>query len=310
MKKVHNAENHEKALDELFKRYEERGAAYNRSPEYTEQKTREIEMRANTRKSFKVSGQGARELHKYKNGVSGARRYMTDGDFTNYYKATRDYTPDANMELDTTVLLQRMDQVRYGKKDNMNNKYNKNDVKSKLKAEADKTNPKNVKKEVETKKSVSTEKKQAKASSKIKEVAKVAAKTWIPLEERNEEKVVQGGKTRIPGTLILAIIVITISLLMIVGSAVLLGSAQNEQNELRDKIAAAETEIAELRTDLDRKNANADIEIFAKEELGMISQEHVNFEYISSNKTDGVEKHQSEKVSFSSLMNWIFQQFK
>ena len=94
---------------------------------------------------------------------------------------------------------------------------------------------------------------------------------------------------------------------MIVGSAVLLGSAQNEQNEIKNKISSIDAEIAELKTDLDRKNAEADIEIFAKEELGMISQEYVNFEYIQSNKTDGVEKQQSEKLSFGSLIEWIFQ---
>lgn len=275
MKKVRNADNHEKALDELFKRYEG-GATYDRSPEYTEQKTREIEMRTNVRKT---------------------------------YKATREYTPDANVELDTTVILQEIDQARYGKKDNINKKENKNDIKSKLQAEADRTNPKNVKKQVLSKSESLRESKQG-MSSKIKDTLKDAAKTWIPLEEREKEKIVKGGKTKIPVTLILAIIVITISLLMIVGSAVLLGSAKSEQNELEDKITLLDREINELRTDLDRKNADADIEIFAKEELGMISQEHVNFEYINSNKADGFEKQEAERVSFRSLINWIFQQFK
>ena len=90
----------------------------------------------------------------------------------------------------------------------------------------------------------------------------------------------------------------------------LLGSAKNEQNELEDKIAQLEWEISELRTDLNKKNAEAEIEIFAKEELGMIGQEHVNFEYINSNKTDELEKQKAEEVSFSSLIKWIFQQFK
>ena len=277
MKKVHNAENHESALEELFKRYEERGAAYDKSPECAEQQTREILMRANARKT---------------------------------YKATRDYTPKSNVNLDTVVLLQRMDQARYGKKNNMKSNSGKNDVKSKLQAQADKSNPKAERKQASSKKGNSQEGKLGKESTKIKEVAKEAAKTWVPLEERKEEKIVQGGKTKIPGTLILAIIVITVSLLLIVGSAVLLASARSEQNELEDKISLLDKEIAELRTDLDRKNADADIEVFAKEELGMISQEHVNFEYIKSDKTDGVTKQQNEKVSFSSLINWIFHQFK
>ena len=275
MKKVQNAQNHENALDELFKRYEERGATYDRSPAYTEQKTREIKMRANTK----------------------------------VYRATREYTPQAKTKLDTTVVLEGIDRARYGKKDNMNTNNNKNDVKSKLQAQADKVNPKTEKKQAPAKSKELDKNKKSKKPN-IKEITKEAAKTWIPLDEREKEKIEQGGKTKIPGTLIVAIIVITISLLMIVASVVLLGSAKNEQNELEDKIAMLDMEIADLRTDLDRKNADADIEVFAKEELGMISQEHVNFEYITSNKTDELQKQETQKVSFGSLIRWIFQQLK
>lgn len=276
MKKVPKAQNNEKALDELFKRYEERSATYNTSPEYADQKTREIKMRANTRK---------------------------------VYKESREYTPEANAELDTVVVLQDIDRARYSKKDIMNKNNDKNDVKSKLQAQADKVNPKPIQNQA-LKKDKSLKKDKQGKSVNIKEVAKVAAKTWIPLDERNKEKIEEGGKTKIPGTLILAILVITISLLMIVASAVLLGSAKNEQNELENQIELLDIEIAELRTDLDRKNADADIETFAKEELGMISQEHVNFKYINSNKTDELEKQETQKVSLGSLMKWIFQQFK
>lgn len=149
-----------------------------------------------------------------------------------------------------------------------------------------------------------------KTAARIKEFLLRMAKIWLPVEERKKEKVVQGGKTKFPVTLLLAIAVITFSLFMIVGSSVLLGSAQNEQNELEDKIAKLDLEISELRTDLDKKNSEAGIEKFAKEELGMIGQEHVNFEYINSNKTDELEKQKDEKVSFGSLLRWIFQQVK
>ena len=149
-----------------------------------------------------------------------------------------------------------------------------------------------------------------KTAARIKEFLLRMAKIWLPVEERKKEKVVQGSKTKFPVTLLLAIAVITFSLFMIVGSSVLLGSAQNEQNELEDKIAKLDLEISELRTDLDKKNSEAGIEKFAKEELGMIGQEHVNFEYINSNKTDELEKQKDEKVSFGSLLRWIFQQVK
>ena len=145
---------------------------------------------------------------------------------------------------------------------------------------------------------------------KTQEFIEDMAKTWIPLDDRKKEKIVQGGKSKIPTYLIISIITVTCSLMMIVSSSVLVGSARNEQNDLEDKIAELEWEISELRTDLNKKNAEANVETFAKEELGMIGQEYVNFEYINSNKTDELEKQQNERVSFGSLMKWIFQQLK
>ena len=220
-------------------------------------------------------------------------------------KLKREYTPQANARLDTLVLLDRIDDARYKEdKDKMNT--NKNDIKAKLEREAARSNPKSAN---EGKKSTSQNQKES-TSSKIKDVAKSAAKTWIPIEERNNETIIEGKKTKFPGGIALAVLVITISLLLIVSSMVLLGSAKNEKNALKDEIEAHDAEISELQTDLDKKNENADIEIFAEEHLGMIKQEHVKVEYIKSNKTDGITKIDAEKISFKSLIQWIFQQFK
>lgn len=302
MKKVQNAEKQDRALDELYKRYENRGMNYDSSPEYADQEGRAIHTRSIAPKSYRVSGRTAENLYKYKNGVSGARKYMTDGDFADYYKATREYTPDGNFEPDTAVILQKIDRERY-RKNNIPEKNQKADVKEQLKREADRSNPKRSK--IASKNSEQKPKSPSNASSKIKEVAKVAAKTWIPLEEMNDEKVVEGKKTKIPTNVILAIVVITVSLLLIVGSTVLLGTAQSEQNELEEMIEGLDKEIEQLQGDLDRKNADVDIDIFAQEH-GMINQEHVNAEYIDSYKTDGVIKHENEKFSLTSLINWFF----
>ena len=146
--------------------------------------------------------------------------------------------------------------------------------------------------------------------SEIKELASKAAKIWLPIEDRHNEKIVEGKKTKIPTRLILSILTVTISLLMIVGSAVLYSSAKREQSRLNDAIEDADFQIAELNTELNKKNENLDIEFYAKEVLGMINQEHVNAEYINSNKTDGIEKHESEKASLISLINWILQNLR
>lgn len=311
MKKVQSSAKQDKALDELYKRYEDRGSTYDSSPAYAEQKSREMNTRASAPRSYKLSSGNAETLKKYKNGVSGARKYMTDRDFANYYRANREYTPGSNVELDTTILLQKIDRERYNKKDAPIPKSEKNDIKAKLKREANRVNPKNgkarpVEKKVEQPKSSPKQTN----PSKLKKIAKEAAKTWIPIEERHEERIVEGDKIKIPTNVIIAIIVISISLLLIVGSAVLLGSARNEQNELKDAIESLDKEIAELTVELEKKNENADIAIYAEEVLGMINQEHVNAEYIDSNKTDSVDEHASENGSIITLFQWIFQGLK
>ena len=281
MKKVQNAKGQERALDELYRRYEDRGMTYER---------------------------GAAEPKKHENGVSSARRYMTDGDFADQYRANREYAPEANVELESTILLQKIDRTNSKKKPYMKSK--KNDIKKKLKAEADRNNPKGLapQKEVTVERPASAKKRIT--SDKIKAVAKEAVKTWVPIEERNEEKIIEGSKTKIPTGVILAILVITISLLMIVGSAVLLGSAQREQDQLERSIEDLDFKIDELNTELNKKNEDIDIPFFAEEVLGMINQEHVNAEYIDSNKTDGVEKQNEQKASWTSLINWILQNLK
>lgn len=315
MRRVRNAKGQDKALDELYKRYESRGITYDHSPEYAEQKSREISARTTAPKSYKMSAGVAADLKKYKNGVAGARRYMTDGDFADYYKASREYAPTSNVELETTILLQKVNKTKRNDS-NIKMKNEKNDIKKKLKAEADKNNPKDLwrirnemNKSSEAKKKAAPKSKPI-TSEEIKKVAKDAVKTWIPIEERHSEQIVEGKKTKIPTGVILAILVITLSLLMIVGSAVLLGAAQREQNDLKDEIENLDFQIGELNTELNKKNEKIDIEFYAEEVLGMINQEHVNAEYINSNKTDGVEKHQNEKVSLASLIEWILQNLK
>ena len=145
---------------------------------------------------------------------------------------------------------------------------------------------------------------------KIKEALKEAAKTWIPLEERNREQIVEGVKSKAPKKPILAIVTITISLLLIVTSSVIVDSARIEQNKLKQSIEDLNSEIGQLETDLNKKNEGIDIEIFAQEVLGMINQEHANAEYIDSNKTDGVVKHEETKTSLTSLIEWFIQFLK
>ena len=309
MKQVQNVANNDSTLKELCERYENRGKNYSRSRESTEQKSREISTRTRAPKSYKVSG--GENLHQYKSGVSGSKRYMTDSDFDRYYKSRRDYVANSSVKLDLDMELSKVDRDRY----NQNKHYTKasqgkNDVKSKLKREAAINNPR--KKEVakpnskpKPKPNPKTSQNSKDNSQKIKQTVKKAAKEWVPVREVAQERIVEGGKSQIPIGTIITIAVIAISLLLILGSTVLLGSAKSRCNELENSIYELDLKIDELESELDKKNADADIEVFAIEELGMISQEHVRVEYINNNKTDEVVEN-GKSSTLTSLIEWFF----
>ena len=142
MKKVQRVTQNASALDELYKRYENHGATYDSSPEYAEQKSREINARTGALRSSAMR-KGVTNLEKYRNGVFGTRKYMTEGDFARYYKATREYTPEANVELGKPILLKKVDKIKRSTEQSLPTK-KKLDVKKKLLKEADRTNPKNL----------------------------------------------------------------------------------------------------------------------------------------------------------------------
>ena len=300
MKKVQNVANNDSTLKELCERYENRGRTYSRSPESTEQKSREISTRTRAPKSYKISG--GENLHNYKSGVSGSKKYMTENDFERYYKSRRDFVPNSNIEVDISMELSKVDRDRYNQNRHYKNAQEKLDVKGQLEREAAIRNPR---KRPATKQTATKNAKSKPADAqKIKQTVEKAAKEWVPLKEVENERISEGKKTRIPTGVIVAIVVIGISLLLIVGSTVLLGSAQSRCNELEGSIEELDFTIEELEAELEKKNAELDIEIFAKEELGMISQEYVKVEYINSKTDEVIESGNSS--TFTSLIEWFF----
>lgn len=301
MKKHHDSANEDRALDELSKRNVKRGMNYHNGPEYAEHESQEISRRILTQKSG-ANQRDASSTEKYKSGLVNGRRYMTDDDFADYYRSNREEAAVKNAHADTSVILQKVDRERHEIKEHrVRATSEKKDVRAELKIAADKANPKQ---RVEGKK-ISPTPKESNAKSKLAKEVKVAAKTWIPVDEMMNEEVREGKRENLPLSVIFAIVLVTLCLLLIVGSIVLLATAKQEQVQLENEIELLDQRIEQLKSDLDKKNEDADIEIFAKEELGMISQEHINAEYINTNKTDGVSKYEQSSDVFSSLIAWF-----
>lgn len=307
MSKVQNGAKNDRALDELCKRYEGRSASRSANSKNPSDQTAKLP---------KV--------------MPDKQKYVSSGDFVDYYNNCRDYTPEPNVQFDTTVVLQKMEREGYEKNKKAEAQVRKSsyrdDVKEKLLSEA-RESSREVGKTITLlqggaeKKITKTpdgylirEKKngivgytEQKPKPTTKEVVKKAAEEWIPLEERKKEKCIEGRETKIPVTLILAIITIFLALMVIVGSSVLLATAKAERNAIESEIEALTAAEKLLSEELDRKNEDADIDSFAKDVLGMINEDYVSVKYIKSDKEDGLDVHREEETGgFSSFIKSIF----
>lgn len=305
MNKVQNSAKNDKALDELCKRYEGRSA--NRG--------------ANSKKSGNTE-QGTKAPLASQKPISG-------GEFVDYYNNYRDYTPEPNVQFDTTVVLQKIEREKYEKSKRSETQApasSKEGVKEKLISEA-KESSKDIGKTVTlvqngTERKITKtpdgylirEKKngivgytEQKPKPTAKEVAKRASAEWIPLDERKKEKCIEGKRTKLPISLIFAIITICLALMLIVGSSVLLATARAEQNGLKGEIETLGATQKLLSEELEKKNKDADIDSFAKDVLGMINEDYVSVKYIKSDNEDGLDVHEQEKTGgWSSFVKWIF----
>lgn len=214
MKKAQNVPFDNRAIDELCARYRNRGMNYSGAPESAEQEDKELSSRTVAPSFYKTSFKAAYEKQKYKNGIENGRRYMTDGDFVNFYRATREYAPAYENRLDTAIVLDNIDQKRY-KKISPDKTVKKN-VGAQLRLEADRVNPK-ARVETEIDRAERKEKKDPSVKTKkTNKAEEIRARRGEPLER--EER-------RFDFKSMLTFGAITLSLILIIGSAVIFGIA-------------------------------------------------------------------------------------
>ena len=109
MAKVHNAKESKKALNELFKRYEGRGMTYDRSRENVG-KGKSEDYKKNSTKTQALSN-GSLNSPERKNGAP-KKEFITDKEFADRFRASREYVPKANVDLETTILLQKVNKAK------------------------------------------------------------------------------------------------------------------------------------------------------------------------------------------------------
>lgn len=117
---------------------------------------------------------------------------------------------------------------------------------------------------------------------RTKEAAGDFVNGYIVNEARKqvEEEVVEGKKKRIPRGVIPTMAVVTLSLLLVVCSAVMVSRASREVSMLEDDIEELMEVRDDLAADLDVKNNMLDIKRIAIEEFNMISSDYAKSVYI------------------------------
>lgn len=138
MAKVQNAKEPKKALNELYKRYEGRGMTFDRGRQHLAKDKGDVDKGRYS--EIKNASKTGANTQKSKNGTP-TKGFITDKEFADRFKASREYVPKANVDLETTILLQKIDKSKLDK-GAIPVKSKRNDIRKKLMAEANRNNPK------------------------------------------------------------------------------------------------------------------------------------------------------------------------
>lgn len=125
---------------------------------------------------------------------------------------------------------------------------------------------------------------------------------WFPIERKEGRENV--GGFRIPVAAMSGIAVFTISLGLIVGGSVMMGSASGEVSRLNTTISTLEAKQNDLQEKLDVKYNIDEIELAAKE-LGMVKRQNAKNEFIDIDREEQIivyEDGDGEKIGLATLL--------
>jgi hypothetical protein len=189
----------------------------------------------------------------YRSGVYNGSKYMTSDDFVRYFKSRRAfYMPEA--------LRQKQEEIALA-----------NSAVPKRKANG------RGSRELVGSESNSKEGHLGAIISALKEIKE----KWFPMEPREGRvDTYARGRFKVPVAVMSWMAVFTVSLGLIVGGSVMIGSASGEVGRLNSEISVLEATQTDLEGKLDLKYDINEIEAEAKS-LGMIKREHADNQYLS-----------------------------
>ena len=128
---------------------------------------------------------------------------------------------------------------------------------------------------------------------------------WFPMEPREGRvDTYRRGSFKIPVAVASWLAVFTVSLGLIVGGSVMIGSASGEVGRLNSEIAVLEAQQSDLEGKLDLKYSINELETDASE-LGMIKREYADNQYISAEGDNEViiyEENEDKNVGLAALL--------
>ncbi len=207
----------------------------------------------------------------YRSGVYNGSKYMTSDDFVRYFKSRREFNmPEA--------LRRKQQQMSVVDENSLPARRARGGMRE------------------------SSDSKEGHLKTLISALTALKDK-WFSVEPREGRE--QRGKFRVPVTVMSGLAVFTLSLGLIVGGSVMIGSASGELGKLNSEISVLEATQDDLEGKLDLKYNINEIEEDARS-LGMIKREHADNRYIPMEGDDEVivyEENEDKNVGLAALLS-------
>lgn len=254
-------DSYNRCLAELRERYRGRGVAQNAKNELLSQVQNEDTSYLAATENYVLYDSRSKIADCYRSGEYKGSKYMTSDDFVRYFKNRRDfYMPSALREREAEA--------------NQNSAVPKRQHASAGRGL--------VRSDSDSKEG---------HLSNVTALIKAFCEKWFPVEPKQGRA--EGARFRLPVSVMSGVAVFTLSLGLIVGGSVMIGSASGEIGRQRSEIARLEAEQRDLSGKLDLRYNLNDIEEEA-ESLGMIKRHYATQEYLTVNDTEEIVLHKSE----------------
>ncbi len=204
---------------------------------------------------------------KYRTGLYKGERYMTADDFIRYYHDQRSYKmPNYNVREHVPTKAEDKAEVAGGQS-----------PKKALWLTMTEQMPQSVRKYLESP-----------ATEKLGELSR----EWFPIEK--EERCVKSEHSKLPAGVMGAMLAVTLSCLMIIGSSVMVSLSVREVSILQDELNALDKQYTMLNTELALKNDMLEIERIAVEEYNMVRADYVSAQVLTTESENKVEVYETK----------------